>query len=98
MNNRETLIKNVKEYGMKFPTRHRFVLANKEGKLSIISTENKSKIKIENEKFNNNRTILLDGSSTALLDIVDLQSAEEYADTVISLNEKWGILETEEEK
>ncbi len=96
MTKRETLIENVKKHGMKFPTRHRFVLTKQDGKLTIISTENKRKIKIENEKASQNKTILLDGSPTALLDIKEIKSAEEYADIVIDYMKRWDLMEEEE--
>jgi len=97
MSKRDELIKNVEKHGMKFPSRQRFVLSYQEGKLRIFTTNNKSRIKLENEKFNSNKSLLLDGSPTALLDIKDIQNAEEYADTIASLHDKWGIGNEENE-
>lgn len=93
MSKRKILIEQVKNHGIKFPSRHRFVLTKQDGKLAIITTQNKNKIKLENEKFSNNRSILLDGSPTALLDIQDVNSPEEYADTLIKHLKKWELLE-----
>ncbi len=92
MSDRHKLIEQVEKFGVKFPSRQRFVLGYKDGKTSIFTTENKSKIKLENEKFSNNRSLLIDGTVTALLDIRDIQNAEEYADTLLKLHKKWGLL------
>jgi hypothetical protein len=88
---REKMISQVKKVGHKFPSRQRFVLAYKEGKFSIITTENKGKIKLENEKISHNRSLLLDGTVTALIDIKDINSPEEYVDTLLNLHKRWGL-------
>ncbi|PIC81063.1 hypothetical protein CSV75_04600 [Sporosarcina sp. P18a] len=93
---RDFLVNRVNQIGVKFPSRQRFSLCLNEGKLSIITTENKSKIKIENEKFFQNRSILFSGSPSALLDIVDCQNAEEYIDHLLYLRDRWNIGQEEE--
>lgn len=95
MSRKEGLIEALRSHGIKFPSRHRFVLGYKNGNLKIFTSENKGKIKLENEKFSNNRSILLDGTATALLDIREVESAEEYADILIKHLTKWGLLEEE---
>lgn len=95
MNKRETLIEQVKNHGMKFPSRHRFELVYQNGKLGVMTTENKGKIKLENEKVRQNKSILLDGSPTALLDVKEINSAEEYVDVTIDYLKRWGLYEEE---
>lgn len=95
MSKRETLIEQVKNHGMKFPSRHRFVLVCQNGKLGVMTTENKGKIKLENEKVRQNKSILLDGSPTALLDVKEINSAEEYVDVIIDYLKRWDLYEEE---
>lgn len=97
MSKRETLINNVKEFGMTFPSRQRFVLIKKDDSLHVVTTENKGRIKLENEKVSQNKSLMADGSPTAILDVKDISSAEEYADTLLYYMEKWGIVEDTEE-
>lgn len=92
MSKRETLLKNVKEHGLMFPSRHRFVLFYKEGKFGIMTQDQKSKIKLENEKVKSNLTFFLDGTPAALLDVKDIKNAEEYVDELIALYKKWGLI------
>lgn len=94
---RERLINQITEMGVKFPSRQRFVLNLIDGELGIMTTENKSKIKLENEKFFSNKTYLLSGES-ATLDIVECQSAEEYVDKLLDLRNRWLQDKVEEEE
>lgn len=98
MSRKEKMLKNVKEIGVKFPSRQRFVLVYNEGRLGIMTTEIKGKIKLENEKVKQNRSFLINGSPTALLDVKDVKNAEEYVGILLQYHERWGLLEEEEEE
>jgi len=97
LTDREKLLKNLNEIGVKFPSRQRFTLTLQDGELGILTIENKSKIKLENEKLFNNQSFLFSGAPTALLDIVDCQCAEEYVDKLLDLRKRWGLNKSREE-
>lgn len=94
MDKKAHLLKRVEEVGLKFPSRQRFVLTYIDGKLGVMSTTNKGKIQLKNEKFFDNKSILFNGK-TALLDIVDCQDAEQYVDKMLELNSSWGLSKEE---
>lgn len=96
METRTKLIKQITDIGVKFPSRQRFVLNLIDGELRIMTTENKTKIKLENEKFFSNKSYLLNGESTTL-DIVECQNAEEYVDKLLDLRNRWLKDQLEEE-
>lgn len=90
MTKKDHLLRQVEQVGLKFPSRQRFVLNLIDGELGVMSTTNKGRIQLKNEKFFDNKTLLISGQ-TALLDIVDCQSAEEYVDKLLDLRKRWGL-------
>jgi hypothetical protein len=75
----------------KFPCKVAFVMIKEgDGSVGIFSTTIKSKAKLENVKFSDISKATWTSEASAVLAVKELNSADEYLEETLKINDSWG--------